>query len=294
MGYLASVGMADWTAPTPYPSGRAVRVVSGPARPDGVIHRNIFNKIVVFVVCRIAKTTTKMALSILENLSCKLPVASVPADVDTENIFTGFQNTLSSLNAENLTSEALWRDMFAYTGSIHTYYGADNVIDTWRALTTKAAPKDVRFSKTSSRIVRLGESNWIEGTFNFEIRESPARTCMATVSLVQTKDQKWKIWVLRTFIDGLEGHPNVDKLAPVPHTNGYSVSTRTKSESQNAFECVVVGAGQAGLSVAGRLKSQGIKYVLLEKNKAVGDSWKNRYNSTKREFLLTVSGKDCD
>ena len=228
-----------------------------------------------------------MALSILENLSCKLPVASVPADVDTENIFTSFQNILSSLNADNLTSEALWRDMFAYTGSIHTYYGADNIIDTWRTLTTKVAPKDVRFSQKSSRIVRLGESNWIEGTFNFKIQESPARTCMATVSLVKVKDQRWKIWVLRTFIDGLEGHPNVDKLAPVHHTNGDPVSTHAKSESQNEFECVVVGAGQAGLSVAGRLKSQGIKYVLLEKNKAVGDSWKNRYNSTKRKFLST-------
>ena len=34
---------SDWAAPTPCPSGRAVRAVTGAAKPHGVIHRNIFN-----------------------------------------------------------------------------------------------------------------------------------------------------------------------------------------------------------------------------------------------------------
>ena len=35
-----SVRLADWAAPAPCPSGRAVKVVIGRAKPDAVIHRN--------------------------------------------------------------------------------------------------------------------------------------------------------------------------------------------------------------------------------------------------------------
>ena len=41
--YTWQVGLADWTHPTPCPSGRVVRAVTGPAKPDAVIQRNTFN-----------------------------------------------------------------------------------------------------------------------------------------------------------------------------------------------------------------------------------------------------------
>ena len=45
-------------------------------------------------------------------------------------------------------------------------------------------------------------------------------------------------------------------------------------------QAVVVGAGQAGPAVAGRLKASGIS---VEKNERVGDNWTGRYESAKRE-----------
>ncbi len=230
-----------------------------------------------------------MALTILEGLNCKLPEGPLPEEYDADNIFAKFQDTLPNIKESNLTSDALWRDMLALSGSFHTYYGADNVINKWSGLGKQGQPKNFQYLG-KNRAVRLGESNWIEAGFSFEIYEATARTCKATLALVPSGDGQWKIWTLRTWIDQLKNHPSVDKMAPprrLPKesTNG----DRPHSEDGDKFECVVVGAGQAGLSVAGRLQSQGINYVLIEKNAAVGDSWKNRYKSTKRKLSLCAS-----
>jgi cation diffusion facilitator CzcD-associated flavoprotein CzcO len=51
---------------------------------------------------------------------------------------------------------------------------------------------------------------------------------------------------------------------------------------------VIVGAGQVGLDVAGRLKALGgANYVVLEKN-AVGDNWKKRYDRCKCNFEIIL------
>lgn len=99
------------------------------------------------------------------------------------------------------------------------------------------------------------------------VEENPARLCKAILSLTPTSEGTWKIWVIRTFLDQLRNHPSVDKFKPSRHVNIERDATLVikNAEEPDVFECVVVGAGQAGLSVAGRLLSQGIRYVLIEK-----------------------------
>ena len=43
-GRASGVGLAVWAAPTSCPSGRAVRPVTGPAKPDAVVHRYAVNR----------------------------------------------------------------------------------------------------------------------------------------------------------------------------------------------------------------------------------------------------------
>jgi putative flavoprotein involved in K+ transport len=45
------------------------------------------------------------------------------------------------------------------------------------------------------------------------------------------------------------------------------------------YETVIVGGGQAGLSVAYHLKKQGRSFVLLDASERIGDSWRNRWDS---------------
>jgi putative flavoprotein involved in K+ transport len=45
------------------------------------------------------------------------------------------------------------------------------------------------------------------------------------------------------------------------------------------YETVIVGAGQAGLSVGYHLKKQGRSVVILDASERIGDSWRNRWDS---------------
>jgi putative flavoprotein involved in K+ transport len=47
------------------------------------------------------------------------------------------------------------------------------------------------------------------------------------------------------------------------------------------FETVIIGAGQAGLSVGYHLAKQDRSFVILEANERVGDNWRNRFDSLK-------------
>jgi putative flavoprotein involved in K+ transport len=47
------------------------------------------------------------------------------------------------------------------------------------------------------------------------------------------------------------------------------------------YETVIVGGGQAGLSVGFHLKKQGRSFVILDASERVGDSWRNRWDSLK-------------
>jgi putative flavoprotein involved in K+ transport len=44
------------------------------------------------------------------------------------------------------------------------------------------------------------------------------------------------------------------------------------------FETVIVGGGQAGLSVAYHLAQHGFPFVILDANARIGDAWRMRYD----------------
>lgn len=45
------------------------------------------------------------------------------------------------------------------------------------------------------------------------------------------------------------------------------------------YNTIVIGAGQAGLSIGYYLKQNSDKFIILDKGQEVGDSWRNRYDS---------------
>ncbi len=51
------------------------------------------------------------------------------------------------------------------------------------------------------------------------------------------------------------------------------------SYEERSPSVVVIGAGQAGLSIAARLRQLKVDTLVVEKNERVGDNWRNRYHS---------------
>ena len=53
---------------------------------------------------------------------------------------------------------------------------------------------------------------------------------------------------------------------------------QTKTVSQ-FFETIIIGGGQAGLSVGYGLAKKGKSFIILDANKKIGDEWRNRWDS---------------
>ena len=45
------------------------------------------------------------------------------------------------------------------------------------------------------------------------------------------------------------------------------------------YDVIVIGGGQAGLSVGYHLKRSAVRFTILDANARVGDAWRNRWDS---------------
>ena len=262
----------------------------------------------------------------ITKLPGSLPIADISPNVDHEEIAASHVSKLSSLSTENFTQDALWRDSFALTGTLRTFFSAPAIETAWTETSTFHRPGNFALKPNTSRIARFGpKTSWVEASFTFTTEAKPATICSGFISLVPDSKGGWKIWLLRTILEQLKGYSNVDVLQPYRErengtiyekTNSISdtvtegadihmVDGMTNGISQNkddgivddsthqiysprTFDCVVVGGGQAGLSTGGRLKALGVSYVVLDKNERIGDNWMLRYDSAKRNCHLPL------
>jgi hypothetical protein len=230
----------------------------------------------------LVSSTLVSKMSVLEKLPCSLPSGEIPDGIDAAGVTKDFASKLSDLGLSNLCDDAIWRDLFAFTGSTRAFYGAEQCFKQWKYWTTMSRAGSLKWEAGSERIVQIGSSSWIEATYLMRAEAAPSRDCIVILSLANLSGQ-WKIWVIRSILNQLHGYPDVDHLDP-PMILEPPLQSHGTQDNEPNFECAVIGAGQAGLSVAGRLAALGVSYVVIEKNKAIGDNWRLRYQSMKCEF----------
>jgi len=62
--------------------------------------------------------------------------------------------------------------------------------------------------------------------------------------------------------------------------------------SRESFDVIVIGAGQAGLSVGYHLARSGARFLILDANERVGDTWRNRWDSLRLFTPAKFDGLD--
>lgn len=220
-------------------------------------------------------TFTRTPAYPIEKLPGGLPHANVDANVDHVAVTAAILKDLNAFNAAIFTKDSVWRDVYSLTGSTRTFYGQEDIKTVWTELEGIHHQSGFKMILNSSKVARMGpEHSWIQARFTFETNGEPAVRCSGQIGIVPT-EAGWKVWFLTTILEELKGIANPDSMTPE------AMNTHINDPNDSYFECVVVGAGYAGLCLGGRLKALGVKYVMLEKNSGVGDNWTNRYESAR-------------
>ena len=219
-----------------------------------------------------------------------LPSANVPEDIDLTSVALDCTRSLGSiLSGDIFTEDAIWRDVYAFTGTLRTFYGVSSVISTWKELASTHKPHSFEIVPDSVRCMKIGNPvshAWIHAMFTFKTELPLPATCSGFLGITPGPDGDWKIWTLRTILENFQGIGDVDVPTGVS-LNGHAINDYSNGHKTNgiegttSFDVVIVGAGQAGLSTAGRLNALKVRNVILEANNDVGGNWTSRYESAK-------------
>lgn len=57
------------------------------------------------------------------------------------------------------------------------------------------------------------------------------------------------------------------------------LATKPRNDAAESYDAIVIGAGQAGLAVGYFLQKRGLKFLILDGNARIGDSWRKRWDS---------------
>ncbi|KAL1387081.1 hypothetical protein HDK64DRAFT_273744 [Phyllosticta capitalensis] len=219
----------------------------------------------------------------LDEFKVELPPPNIQDDVDHEAVATAAIKRLSSIGSSNFTDDGKWRDLLALTGNLRTFSPPKMIDLAWKELTAVHKPHGFAIVPGTSHVFRMGPlSAWIEARFTFTLPKGkhPRRDCSGIIRLVSTGENEWRIWVLVTMLDHVDGYGNVDMMARLPPEQ----SARERAESsvdsgKSYFDVAIVGGGPAGLSIGGRLRALGVSSVILDRNEEIGGNWLTRYKS---------------
>jgi cation diffusion facilitator CzcD-associated flavoprotein CzcO len=221
-------------------------------------------------------------------------MASVPESSELTSAVNNWLNSFADALARSdlasaldlLSADVYWRDLLAVTWDVHTFYGADQVRIAFQAYLPMAQLSRLRLSSGTEprRVVRAGVST-IEALVDFEVVAGRGR---GVIRLIEP-DGTGKLvgWTLMTALDELAGLPEGPDGRRAQAWYGRDFAAPNWLEQRTADAryddrnptVLVIGAGQAGLAVAARLRQAGVDTLVVDRHDRVGDNWRRRYHS---------------
>ena len=178
-----------------------------------------------------------------------------------------------------------WRDILALTWKIQTVSEKSKIIEKLYNNILEVSAKDFQIDqkRTLPREVIRGGKSVIEVILKFNTKFGE---CEGVVRLYEDYEEQrtFKAWSFLTALSELNDSNN-KKIENYRNTlegpNWLDNRNKDRLFNNREPEVIVVGSGQAGLSIASRLKQQDIDTLIVDKNERVGDNWRNRYHSLK-------------
>jgi thioredoxin reductase len=186
-------------------------------------------------------------------------------------------------------SESYWRDALALTWNIQTIFSQSEICEALAYALKKTGANHFRLDLSDNPpvIVNRVGTDTIEAFFKFETTAGRSRGIIRLCS--DTSDGGiYKAWTVLTALDELKGFEEKNG-AYRPTGKVYSrgfVGPNWLDQRQAAsayIDCdptvLIIGGGQAGLTIAARLTQLGVDNLIVDKHPRIGDNWRQRYHS---------------
>jgi len=211
----------------------------------------------------------------------------------TEKWLAQFEGALATGDAPLLKSlfhpNSYWRDVLALSWTTQTLNGREAILPALQAHAASAAPRGFKIDPDRAaprRVTRAG-TNTIEAIFKFETAQGRGSGILRLIPDA-ADGGRLRAWTLLTALDELRGFE--EQLgASRPRGQAYSrdfrgpnwLDLRNKAleYADRDPDVLVVGGGQAGLSIAARLKQLQIDALIVDREARIGDNWRNRYHA---------------
>ncbi|KAF2174957.1 putative flavoprotein [Zopfia rhizophila CBS 207.26] len=208
---------------------------------------------------------------------------------------TFFNQALYMRNYENFGTlffeESYWRDQLCFSWDFRTLNGPQRIR---RFLERSLQPA---YSSTLSiddsdmsrqpRVVAIdprGSIQCIQAFLDIDIAFGNGR---GVVRLLQdAKDKSWKAYTLCTSLREIRhGIKLMEYRRPSGINRGLDKTWQEQRTAEENFQderqptVLIIGAGQCGLLCAARLRQLNISSLVVDRNKRIGDNWRNRYRT---------------
>jgi cation diffusion facilitator CzcD-associated flavoprotein CzcO len=213
--------------------------------------------------------------------------------VATEDWLAQFERALNGSDATRLETlfhpESYWRDVLALSWNIQTINGGDAILQELKAHAGAAAPSGFKIDpdRAAPRLVTRAGTDAIEAIFKFETVQGRGSGILRLTGDAGDSTTM-KGWTLLTALDELKGFEEQQGMSR-PRGQSYSRDFRgpnwldlRKAAALYADrdpDVLVVGGGQAGLSIAARLTQLRIDTLIVDREARIGDNWRNRYHA---------------
>jgi putative flavoprotein involved in K+ transport len=179
-----------------------------------------------------------------------------------------------------------WRDILAFAWDLRTTSTGAAIADRIVAALARTTPHAVALAAGRTpprRVTRAGVAA-IEAIFTFQTVVGP---CNGVVRLI-CDGGTTRAWTLMTALDEIRGHEdpatgrrwqNVDWTRNFGGENWLDRRKRARAYADRDPAVLVVGAAQAGLSIAARLTMLGVDTLVVDREARIGDSWRRRYHA---------------